>query len=156
MHGAVSPPRAQTRQSATTPRWPALIDDPAVRAVAAIGLITAGIVHALEIPGQLSGAAWLTAGFVLLAVIAPAAGLWLLARPSLLAWGFGGLVCGLAEAGYILTGSVPVPGDAADVGNWLEPLGVVTLITEGIVVILAALVLGSIYRDSQVRRRWPG
>jgi hypothetical protein len=123
---------------------PALPLDPAVRASAAIGLITVGIIHVLEIQGQLSGAAWLTAGFVLLAACAPVAGLWLLARPSSAAWGFSGLVCFLAAAGYILTRSVPVPGDTGDRGNWLEPLGVAALFTEGIVTILAVLVLASI------------
>ena len=34
-----------------------------------------------------------------------------------------------------------MPGDPADVGNWLEPLGLAALITEGIVVILAGLAL---------------
>ena len=50
----------------------------------------------------------------------------------------------LAAAGYILTRSVPVPGDTGDRGNWLEPLGVAALFTEGIVIILAVLVLASI------------
>ena len=118
--------------------------DPAVRASAAIGLITVGIIHILEIQGQLSGAAWLTAGFVLLAACAPVAGLWLLARPSSAAWAFSGLVCFLAAGGYILTRSVAEPGDPGDRGNWLEPLGVAALFTEVIVTLLAALVLASI------------
>ena len=122
---------------------PALPVDPAVRASAAIGLMAVGVIHVLEIQGQLSGAAWLTAGFVLLAACAPVAGLWLLARPSSAAWGFSGLVCFFAAAGYILTRSVPVPGDTGDRGNWLEPLGVAALFTEGIVTILAVLVLAS-------------
>jgi hypothetical protein len=109
-------PRVPARLTAELQR-PALPLDPAVRASAAIGLITVGIIHVLEIQGQLSGAAWLTAGFVLLAASAPVAGLWLLARPSSAAWGFSGLVSFLAAAGYILTRSVPVPGDTADRGN---------------------------------------
>jgi hypothetical protein len=124
---------------------PSLPLDPAVRAAGAIGLITVGIIHALEIQGQLSGAAWLTTGFVLLAACAPVVGLWLLARPSSVAWGFSGLVCLLAAGGYILTRSVPVPGDTGDAGNWLEPLGVAALFTEGIVTILAVLVLASMW-----------
>ena len=123
---------------------PALPVDPAVRASAAIGLITVGIIHVLEIQGQLSGAAWLTVGFVLLAACAPVAGLWLLARPSTAAWVFSGLVCFLAAAGYILTRSVAVPGDPGDRGNWLEPLGVAALFTEVIVTLLAVLVIASI------------
>jgi len=124
---------------------PVLPVDPAVRASAAIGLMTVGVIHVLEIQGQLSGAVWLTAGFVLLGVIAPIVGLWLLAHPSPVAWQLSALVCLSAGAGYVLTRSVPVPGDTGDVGNWLEPLGVVSLMTEAIVIILAALVLSSIY-----------
>lgn len=154
MPGAISPPHATTRDTDTTTRAPALASDQAVRAVTAIGLFAVGIIHALEIPGQVSGAAWLTISFCLLTVAAQGAGLWLLVRPSLLAWEFAGLVCALAAAGDVLTRSVPLPGDAGDVGNWLEPLGVAALITEGTVVILAVLILAGIYRASHASRPW--
>ena len=147
-------PRVPERMTAELHR-PALPVDPAVRASAAIGLITVGIIHVLEIQGQLSGAAWLTAGFVLLAACAPVAGLWLLARPSSVAWGFSGMVCFLAAAGYILTRSVAVPGDPGDRGNWLEPLGVAALFTEGIVTILAVLVIASIAKPGRRRMSTP-
>lgn len=144
MPGLITLPRIPAQLTAELQR-PALPLDPAVRAAGAIGLITVGIIHALEIQGQLMGAAWLTVGFVLLAACAPVAGLWLLARPSSVAWGFSGLVCILAAGGYILTRSVPVPGDTGDDGNWLEPLGVAALFIEGIVIILTVLVLTSMW-----------
>ena len=122
---------------------PDLSTDAAARAVTAIGLMTVGIIHALEIPGQLSGAAWLTAGFCLIAFTAPACGLWLLARPGPLPWLAGGALSLSVAAGYVLTRSVPLPGDPHDVGNWLEPLGMAALITEGIVVALAGLALAA-------------
>jgi hypothetical protein len=128
---------------------PSLPADPAVRAAAAIGLIAVGIIHTLEIQGQLSGAAWLTAGFFALAVAAPVAGLWLLIRPSLAAWQFSGLACLLAAVGYVLTRSLAVPGDANDRGNWLEPLGVTALFTEAVVAILAAFVVATAYRAAR-------
>ncbi len=118
-----------------------LATDPAIRAVGSVGLIAVGTIHALEIQHQLSGAVWLTAGFCLLAVVAPIAGLWLLLRPTLLSWRFGGLLCLLTAAGYCLTRGAGMPGDPADVGNWLEPLGVAALIAEGIVILLAGLTL---------------
>lgn len=124
-------------------RQPVLPDDPAVRATAAIVLFSVGIVHALEIQGQVSGAWWLATGFCLLTVAGPLAGLWLLVRPSSAAWLVGGLICLADFAGYVLTRSVPVPGDTGDHGNWLEPLGMVTLITEGVFIILAVLVLAA-------------
>ena len=154
MPGAISPWETTAPVDASTTGSSALSDDPAVRAVTVIGLIAVGIVHALEIPGQVSGAVWLTIGFCLLAVVAPAAGLWLLLRPSLMAWEFAGAVCGLAAAGYILTRSVPLPGDAGDAGNWLEPLGVASLITEAVVVLIAAAILLGIYRASHASRPW--
>jgi hypothetical protein len=128
---------------------PPLPADPAVRATAAISLIAVGLVHTLEIQGQLSGAAWLTAGFVALAVAAPVAGLWLLIRPSRAGWQFSALACLLSAGGYVLTRSVPVPGDQGDRGNWLEPLGVTSLFTEAVVTILAVIVLATAYRAAR-------
>src|SRR5215469_15345187 len=154
MSGAISPWEIKVPRDAIITRSPALADDPAIRAVTVIGLIAIGIIHAVEIPGQVSGAVWLTIGFCLLAVIAPGIGLWLLLRPSLLAWEFAGAGCALAAAGYVLTRSIPMPGDAGDVGNWMEPLGVTSLITEGVVVIIVALILGGIYRISSASRPW--
>ncbi len=115
--------------------------DAAIRAVAAIGLMAVGIIHALEIQGQLSGAAWLTAGFCGLAIAGPVCGMWLLVRPGRLPWLAAGAICLSAALGYVLTRSVTVPGDPGDVGNWLQPLGVTALIIEGIVVVLAVIVL---------------
>jgi hypothetical protein len=149
MSGLVSLPRIPAQWTAELHR-PALPADPAVRAAGAIGLITVGLIHVLEIQGQLSGAAWLTAGFVLLAASAPVAGLWLLARPSSVAWQVSALVCLAAAGGYILTRSVAVPGDTGDRGNWLgDPLGPASLFVEGIVIILAVLVLASIRARGQ-------
>jgi hypothetical protein len=124
----------------TARRLPA---DPALRGVTAVGLITAGVIHAVEIQGELGGAVWLTIGFSLLAVVAPLAGLWLLVRPTGPAWIFAGLVGLLAAVAYMATRTVGLPGDHGDIGNWLEPLGLVALITEWLVVILAGVALGS-------------
>jgi hypothetical protein len=130
-------------------RQPVLPDDPAVRGTGAVVLFSVGIVHALEIQGQVSGAVWLTAGFCLLTVVGPLAGLWLLVRPSSAAWQVGALICLADFTGYVLTRSVQVPGDTGDDGNWLEPLGMVTLIIEGVFIILAVLVLAAARRPGQ-------
>jgi hypothetical protein len=125
-----------------------LAADPAIRGAAAVGLITVGVIHALEIQDQLTGAAWLAVGFCLLAGVAPLAGLWLLVRPALPSWALTGLVGLSAAAGYILTRSVAVPGDPDDRGNWLEPLGLAALIIELLVLMLAVLALASQRRAS--------
>lgn len=125
---------------------PALSADPAVRGAAAVGLVTVGVIHALQIQGQLAFAAWLTAGFFLLAISAPLLGLWLLIRPSWQSWLAGGLLSAGALTGYILTRSLAMPGDAGDRGNWLEPPGLAAIIIEATVAILAGLALGSMLR----------
>jgi hypothetical protein len=52
------------------------------------------------------------------------------------------LTCGLAVVGYILTRLVAFPELADDVGNWLEPLGVVSVLAESTAVAVAAAALG--------------
>ena len=49
------------------------------------------------------------------------------------------VTCGLAVLGYAATRLVAFPMLADDVGNWLEPLGVASIVSESVVV-LAALV----------------
>jgi hypothetical protein len=119
----------------------ALPGDPALRGAAAVGLVTVGVIHALQIQGQLSSAVWLTIGFCLLAGFAPLAGLWLLVQPTLASWTFAGLVSLFAALGYVLTRSVAVPGDPGDRGNWLEPTGLASLIIEWLLVFIIAFTL---------------
>jgi hypothetical protein len=53
------------------------------------------------------------------------------------------LTCGLAVLGYIATRVLSFPMLADDVGNWFEPLGLVSIAAESIVVLTAALALRS-------------
>lgn len=50
-------------------------------------------------------------------------------------------VCGAAVVGYAATRLFAFPQLADDVGNWFEPLGVVSVLSETAVVVLAALAL---------------
>lgn len=47
----------------------------------------------------------------------------------------------LTFTGYIVTRATPVPCDQSDAGNWLEPLGVVSLVIEAILVVMAVWAL---------------
>jgi hypothetical protein len=48
------------------------------------------------------------------------------------------LTCGLAVLGYVATRVLAFPMLADDVGNWLEPLGVLSIVSETVVVLAAA------------------
>lgn len=53
------------------------------------------------------------------------------------------VACGLAIAGYIATRTIAFPSLADDVGNWLEPLGVVSILAEAGVISIALSALAS-------------
>lgn len=50
-------------------------------------------------------------------------------------------VCGTAILGYAATRLIAFPMLAEDVGNWLEPLGVVSILAESVVVACALIAL---------------
>ena len=56
-------------------------------------------------------------------------------------YGLSILTCGLAVLGYAATRLVAFPMLADDVGNWLEPLGVVSVASETVVVVGAFLAI---------------
>jgi hypothetical protein len=47
--------------------------------------------------------------------------------------------CALAVVGYAATRLIAFPMLSDDVGNWLEPLGVVSIVSEGVVVLFASI-----------------
>jgi hypothetical protein len=49
--------------------------------------------------------------------------------------------CGLAIAGYVVTRVVALPALRDDVGNWFEPLGVVSILAETATVAIAVCAL---------------
>ena len=65
-----------------------------------------------------------------------AAGL-LMSRQVWLGWATAGLVSAGTSVGYCLSRTTGLPAAKQDIGNWGEPSGVISLIAEGIVVLLA-------------------
>lgn len=68
------------------------------------------------------------------------------------------ITCGAAVLGYAATRLIAFPMLADDVGNWLEPLGIVSIVSEGIAAAVAVLALGLSRRHCDVacQRRHPG
>ena len=116
---------------------------------AALLAVAAGLAHVPVTPDHLVEAPYVGVLFVVLtASCLLLAGLLLLAD-SAAAWVMSGATCGLAVAAYAATRTVAFPQIADDVGNWLEPLGVLSVGTESAVVVLAWLAL----RSRSARRR---
>jgi hypothetical protein len=50
--------------------------------------------------------------------------------------------------GYVLSRGPGLPNYDDDIGNWTEPLGVISLVVEGILLIVAATVLATARRST--------
>ncbi len=72
----------------------------------------------------------------------------LLARAPRLGWLIGGVSALLTFVAYAYSRGIGLPGDAWDVGNWLQPDGVASLVVELLVVVGAIWALTDRYRVS--------
>jgi len=106
---------------------------------AGISLIAVvGLIHLLEAPEELEEATYL--GPLFLAnfggAVVAAIGIY---RNYSWGWGLGTLVAGGAFAGYVISRTIGLPGLPVD--EWLEPLGVLSLLVEALFVGLCLTIL---------------
>ena len=111
-------------------RWPA-----------ALTLVVAGAVHIPVTPEHLEEAPYIGYLFIALTVVCFLLALVILVADSTAVWTVSGVVTALALGAYLLSRSVALPQIGDDVGNWLEPLGVVAIVFEGLTVALAVAAL---------------
>jgi hypothetical protein len=110
------------------------IRDGAARATAAVGIGAIAVIHAVDSVGKWSETRylfWLSMALIAACVATGAAVLFHRSRAGLLA------AAGLAAsviAAYVLDRTVGLPNATGDVGNWVEPLGLASLVVEGFVV----------------------
>lgn len=89
-------------------------------------------------------------GYVLLELACVVVAAALLVRPAPVLW-FLALGCGVGPfVGYVLSRGPGLPLYRDDIGNWAEPLGVVSLVVEGLLTVLALGVL-----SGALSRIWP-
>lgn len=120
----------------------------------AAAAITGAAAHVPVVGPHLDEAPYMGALFIVLtaACLALAAAAPLSDGPVV--YGLAVLTCGLAIVGYAATRLVAFPQLADDVGDWFEPLGVVSIIAEATVVIASVRALagaGSVLADRSGR-----
>jgi len=95
----------------------------------ALLIAAVGLIHLLEAPEELEEATYL--GLLFLAnvggAVVAAIGIY---RNYRWGWGLGALAAGGAFAGYVISRTIGLPG--MPVEDWLEPLGVLSLVVEGL------------------------
>ncbi|HEY2044810.1 MAG TPA: hypothetical protein VGH11_19195 [Jatrophihabitans sp.] len=100
--------------------------------------LVAAVAHVPVIRPHLAQAPYMGVLFVVLTAACVLLAGAVVVRDSAAVYALSVLTCGLAVLGYIATRLVAFPMLADDVGNWLEPLGLVSIVSET-VVMLAAL-----------------
>jgi hypothetical protein len=122
-----------------------------LRPVLAAAAVLVAAAHVPVIAPHLDEAPYMGVLFVVLTVGCLAIGLAALIRDSAGLYALAVLTCGLAVVGYAATRVVAFPMLADDVGNWLEPLGVVSVLGEVLVIVAAVTAL----RREHLYRRLP-
>lgn len=111
------------------------------RVTTVVAVLVAGAAHVPVIAPHLEEAPYMGALFILLTAACTLSAVVLAVAELPLAYAFAATSCGLAVIGYAATRLVAFPQLADDVGNWLEPLGVVAVLSELVVVVAAVTAL---------------
>jgi hypothetical protein len=108
------------------------------RAIAAAGLVGIALIHVLDLNGkihELPYVGWMFIGLIVSALVVTEL---LIRGDDVRAWLAAGALSAATMVGYAVSRTTGLPGDGdGDVGNWLEPLGLASLVVEGVVVLLA-------------------
>ncbi len=107
--------------------------------VSAIAL--AAVAHLPEIGPHLEQAPYMGEEFIVLTAACLLLGFAAIVCDSAAVYTLTALTCGLAIAGYLATRLIAFPLLQDDVGNWLEPLGVVSIVAESLAVLAAIIAL---------------
>jgi hypothetical protein len=112
-----------------------------LRFPAALLAIVAGLAHVPVTPEHLNEAPYIGISFMVLTTVCVVLAATMLVWDSAVVWATLGAVCLLAVAAYAVSRTVGLPLMADDVGNWMERLGVISVLTESGVVLLAVAAL---------------
>ena len=90
-----------------------------------------GLIHLIDAPDSFEDATYMGLSFVAIVLGAAVASVGIY-RGQRWGWSFGALIAGSALVGYVLSRTTGLPGLPAE--EWLEPLGILSLLVEGLFV----------------------
>jgi hypothetical protein len=108
-----------------------------------VAAIVSAVAHLPVISPHLAEAPYMGEEFIVLTVACLLLAVAAIICDSAAVYSVGILTCGLAVTGYVATRLIAFPQLADDVGNWFEPLGVVSVLAESVAVVAAILGLRS-------------
>jgi hypothetical protein len=118
-------------------------DSDAIARIAAIaGLVGVAIVHALQLPDAFAAVDYLGVLFVALIVTCLGLAATMTRATDQTLWAAIGGLSALVLLGFVLSRTSGLPGFTGDIDEWTEPLGLVSLVLEGLLVFVSAAALG--------------
>jgi hypothetical protein len=114
-----------------------------LRVLGVIGCLAVVAIHVIDqggLPGM-KDPHYVQIMYYALEAAGVAAAALLLTRPAWVGWFFALGVAAGPILGYVLSRGPGLPNYTDDVGNWTEPLGVISLIVEGVLLIVAVAAL---------------
>lgn len=114
-----------------------------LRVLGVIGCLAVAAIHVID-QGGLAGTKdpqYVQIMYYALEAAGIAAAVLLVTRPARVGWLLALGVAAGPIVGYVLSRGPGLPNYTDDVGNWTEPLGVISLVVEGVLLILTAAAL---------------
>ena len=118
------------------------------RIAVGLGLAVTAAIHVLDLPGKVEETPYLAVAYVFL-IVAAVVLMERMFRGAVLVDYLAsiGLALGILAA-FAVNRTVGLPGAMGDIGNWLEPLGLLSLVVEAFVVWQAAAAIAILRRSS--------
>lgn len=140
------------RPPVAQPYAPVTISEPAARVLGVLGIAAIAVIHILDAVGTFADSRYIFWLYMAIVVGAVPVSLLLLHWPSPLAWAAAAALAAGPLLGYVLTRTTGLPGDRADIGNWLDTLGLASLFAEAGVLALSLTRLALAGRDGHLGR----
>jgi hypothetical protein len=122
---------------------PDAVDDVISRTIAIGALGGIALIHALQSPAAFDETTYLGILFVGAIVASVALGAILTRTSDQRVWAAAGGLGALILIGYILSRTSGLPAATDDIGEWREPLGLASLVAEGLIVGVSVAVLAT-------------
>ena len=104
------------------------------RITVGLGLASIAAIHVLDLPGKLTETPYLGVGYIIVIVASLVIMERLFTRASRIDFIASGVLAAAVFTAFVVNRTIGMPGAMDDIGNWLEPLGLLSLVVEAFVV----------------------